>query len=864
MRFSKPFRIFAFSLLGTITLIVVTSAVLSFFYEKAVIRYMKKYLDEHLLTELSMKDIRFRVLKGFPNATVEISNVVLLSGEDFNSRDFSGAFSDTLLQAKTISFQFDLLKLFHKQYELKKIEISQGRLNILLDKNNRHNLKIWKSLEHQAGQDYSVNLKGILLNAVQIKIVSLREQLALTAYSQRTSFRGAYSGYILSGETRGSLKLNSIVIQDKCLIKDASLHLAVKMIYGGNRFRISQGRIHLNKAIANIAGEYKSGKENSIDLTIGIPKFGLAELMSLMPIDWNMLPAHLSFTGNGKLTAVIRGSLSNKNNLFIRSGFELTRCSARNTDTRAVISNINLKGSISGTRAENFELLLDQVTSDLGKGTINGSFSLQNLRTLLFRAEVHSILDLAAFKEFAGIDTVDSMNGLIRSDFNASGSLKQLTDSTVKGIDFLENGIFVFEKAGIRLKNQPWDIQNIAGKAVWDKTLRLNSLSLQVNGTDLLVNGSLQNLTGYLLKRGPLNLNLEIIIDNFDISSLLSKAPKKKSGGVTSGMTVLLKDIQLKAHIEAKSFVAGKFKATDVSLNLTSAKDSAYVSNFYLKFPDGTITGNALLTGNSSNMLSITCNSRPQMINIQQLFTAFNNFTQHFIVDKNVKGQLSGTVSFFAQWDSTLKFIPKSLKAQADIEITNGELVQFEPMLRLSKYINVDELRHIRFKTLKNMIYINDRMVTLPEMAIHSTAFNIAVSGQHSFDNEFDYRMKVLLSEVLYNKARKKKQEINEFLVDETRADQTTIPLIIAGTPDHFDVRFDRKRAFNLTRNNMKDAEPSLENRPAPDNFRIVWDDQDKQQDPVTKQEQVNKPVTNHSDSDFTIEWNEEDSSDTE
>ncbi len=280
-----------------------------------------------------------------------------------------------------------------------------------------------------------------------------------------------------------------------------------------------------------------------------------------------------------------------------------------------------------------------------------------------------------------------------------------------------------------------------------------------------------------------------------------------------------------------------------------------YVTDFFLKFPDGSITGNALITKNSGKQLSITCNAQPKMINIRQLFTSMNNFTQHFIMDKNVKGLLGGTVSFAAQWDSAYKFLPKSLKAQADIEITNGELVQFEPMMRLSKYIDVEELRHVRFKTLKNIIYINDRMVTLPEMAIHSTAFNITVSGQHSFDNLFDYRLKVLLSEILFNKARKKKAEISEFMVEETREDQTTIPLIIAGTPDQFDVRFDRRRAFDLSRKTMKEEDPSVENRPAPNNFRIEWEEPEK------KPEEAAKPVSKQNSSDFEVEWEEEDDS---
>ncbi len=855
MRFSKPFRIFAWSLLTTFLLVVVTSSFLSLFYEKAIVRYIQRYLDEHLLTELSMKDIRFRVLKGFPNATVEISNPVLLSGEEFRVRDFRGTFADTLLQAKSVSFQFDLLKLLGKQYELKKVEITQGRLNILLDNNKQHNLKIWKAGDKQAGDSYTVNLKSIVLNNINIRLISLREQLNLAAYSRRSTFKGTYSGHILSGETRGTLTLDSLTVKNTRLIRDASLHLVLKMAYGGNRFRISQGRVHLNKAVASISGEYKYGRENTIDLTLSMPKFGLEELMSLFPASVNAIPATLSFAGNGKLTAVVKGSLTNTSNLMIRSAFELANCTAHNKDNNAQISRINLKGSVTGTKADNFELRVDDFTSDLGKGTVGGNLTLRNLNKLLFRAEIHSILDLEALMDFAGMDTVENMKGLIRSDFVLSGSMKHGPDSAVNPLRFLEKGSFAFDEVAFKIKNSPLDIQKVTGKASWDEILLLDSLHFYVNETDLLVNGSVQHLKGYLQKRELLKSNLEITTDNFNIDKLFISIPKRKSPGNAKSITVFPLNMQMKAHIKAKNFTAGKFTASDVALHLSAVKDSVYINDFNLKFPDGSITGNALITANANNILSITCNSTPYKINIQQLFTAFNNFTQHFIVDKNIRGLLSGSVSFVAQWDSALRFIPRNLKAQADVTISNGELVQFEPMLRLSKYIDVEELRHIRFKTLKNVIFINDRMVTMPEMAIQSTAFNISVSGQHSFDNEFDYRMRVLLSEVLFNKARKKKKEIDEFMVEESRADQTTIPLIIAGTPGDFDVRLDRKRAFDLTRKSMHEERVSPENKPAANNFKIEWEEE-------KKEVQTGKPSISSNDTDFVIEW--EDNTDNE
>ena len=41
-----------------------------------------------------------------------------------------------------------------------------------------------------------------------------------------------------------------------------------------------------------------------------------------------------------------------------------------------------------------------------------------------------------------------------------------------------------------------------------------------------------------------------------------------------------------------------------------------------------------------------------------------------------------------------------------DIQINDGELIDFEPMLLMSDYISVEELKRIRFNTLENQIEV--------------------------------------------------------------------------------------------------------------------------------------------------------------
>ena len=637
-------------------------------------------------------------------------------------------------------------------------------------------------------------------------------------------------------------------------MKKADLEVQLKMLYASDRFRINQGILKLNKAEINVLGEYKGGRRKQIDLSLEVPRFGLGELISLLPVVNDSIFDRYHFSGNGSLKATVKGPVSDPDHLQIHSDFELTGCTARNQKTKTVISQIDVSGSVSGTNAANFKLTLGHFASTLGKGSISGNLQITGLHDLMLQANILSDLDLKAFQDFMGLQMVESFGGMVRAAFDARGKLGVIrADSIAQLLEYLKNGTFIFEDAGIKLKRSDLTIQHISGKATLNSLIYLDKMSVRINDNDLLLNGKVQNLNRYLLGKGMLRSDLAVTADNFSLNTFLRYQPGLSTGKKRETALLFPPRMHLKADIHTGVFDAGKFRATDAFALLTLIGDSIFIPEFSLKFPNGIISGDALVSQNKEHLLSVTCNSVPKGINIRQLFTSFNNFTQKFILDKNVNGTLNGSISFFAQWDSTLRFLPKSLKAKGTLEITDGELVQFEPMMKLSKYINLEELRLIRFKTLKNEIFIRDRLVTIPEMAIHSSAFNISVEGQQSFDNVFEYRLNVLLSEVLFNKARKKKKEMDEFMVEENREDQTTIPLILAGTPDKFDVKFDRKRAFSLTRKKMELSSPDI---PDANNFRIDWEDAKKE--PAVTED--NAPGIKNDD--FTIEWEEDDNSD--
>ena len=179
-------------------------------------------------------------------------------------------------------------------------------------------------------------------------------------------------------------------------------------------------------------------------------------------------------------------------------------------------------------------------------------------------------------------------------------------------------------------------------------------------------------------------------------------------------------------------------------------------------------------------------------------------------MDKHIKGELTGLVNFSAGLDERMKIKKETILADCDVVIQDGELSGFEPMRKLSRYIDVEELEDVKFSTLTNQIFIRNEEVIIPKMDISSSAFDITGSGLHGFDKNFTYKVKVSLSELLSKKAKKSDKKESEWVIEDDGLGRVFIPLIIEGTDQGTEVRYDRKGALQNVRDQFKEEKKEL------------------------------------------------------
>jgi hypothetical protein len=135
-----------------------------------------------------------------------------------------------------------------------------------------------------------------------------------------------------------------------------------------------------------------------------------------------------------------------------------------------------------------------------------------------------------------------------------------------------------------------------------------------------------------------------------------------------------------------------------------------------------------------------------------------------------------------------LKLFQETLIANISTTIKNGELNNFEPLHKLDKYLDDDNLNRLRFADLKNDIHIENKIVYIPQMEVSSNVTTIQISGTHTFDQRIDYR-------VIAPLRSKKKIDPDEAFgaIEETNTGNTKIFLKIVGTTDNYSVIYDKE-----------------------------------------------------------------------
>jgi hypothetical protein len=250
-----------------------------------------------------------------------------------------------------------------------------------------------------------------------------------------------------------------------------------------------------------------------------------------------------------------------------------------------------------------------------------------------------------------------------------------------------------------------------------------------------------------------------------------------------------------------------RFGGEKASGKLRIKDQMAIVDNLSLRTMGGDLIMSGSIDASTPVKREFLVDGKMSGIHIDQVFYVFNNFKQEFLMDHHLKGQIYADVNTYFVLDDKLKFYGNTLTSFIVVKIIGGELIDFEPMQNLSKYVKEEDLAELHFSELKNDIQIIDRKVIIPEMEIISNAYHIYVSGVHTFDQDIDYHFRIPLDQF-----RRPDRDSRFGEIEESSSGPPNLFLKMYGTAKDYEVSFDSKAVKNKIKSDFKKEGDELKN----------------------------------------------------
>ncbi|MCX6183086.1 MAG: AsmA family protein [Bacteroidetes bacterium] len=808
----RKLKIAGLIVLGLILLFIITGVIIGTVYQDEVKGVVMKELRKNLSRDIKVDDadVHFSLFSKFPDASVEINNITVPGIK-------KGA--PNLLKVKKLYLLFDMFSVFTSNFEVDAIDVQDGELNVGYEENDKANFYIWKeSAEENPDEESNVQINLTMINLDNVLFSYFNED-AESKYSfllEKIDLYPVFNENNISFASEGNLMLKKLKNDDFLFEKDIEIdhHLKGGFFYfDTDLFKIREMELDLDgKILVSSNGSIQDKKDGlHFDFKAETETVNVEDLLTLFPASYLEEITPLKPGGETSLKIAITNKSDVVRSPDVKIEFASKDLSFLLPEDDITLDNLQIKGHYfyNGESLINPHFIsIKEYLMKFGDSYIKGEIELSELKNPYIRLKGEADVLLEDLHNKIKIAKVEDMSGRTHTTFNFQGKLADIfIEKDLKYLQlFKSDGEISFSNVNVKLLEDPNQYKEIRGKISFNnRDFMVDSIAGFANSTDFMIQGKVPDVFLFLLGQSKFKMTASVHSNQFNMNEFLSES---ESSSDDDYKLTFPENTELGLKFDIGKFIFRKFEASDVKGSATLADQVLNLPEFTCKTSDGKAKVSGSIAIESANKIVFECNGNLEKINVKKLFSQFENFSQDFIMDKHIEGILSSDIHFKAESDSALNIDMAKMYTLAHVKIENGKLIEFPSMLELDEFLSKEykmkfnDLGNLSFSTLENDIKIEKRVIVIPNMVIKSSALNLEISGEHTFDMAIDYHFKIKSSELMKAYKSKKKRD-NEFVEEEEDISET-IPFYMKGTTDNPEFGYDKAVRKDLAKTKME------------------------------------------------------------
>lgn len=745
-RWLKLFLKILAGILILVVLVWLIALLLVNYHKKTILNTITTALNEQVNGTVTIKNIDLSFFKNFPGASISLNDVAVHD-------TLYASHKHELLNAQHVYIAVNTWSLIKGTPQIGNVSIEDAAVYLFTDSTGYSNTSVFAQKKKNKDQTKKTqidfhdvtlsNIHFVFENQTKFKFFQIvahqvhalvenndagwKATAAIDALINDFTFNTGKGSFLKAKKLRANVEIGYTTAQQKLEIPLQNITLDDDEIQFGGSFIFSQNPATFSLVVTSQGIKYNNA--------IALLSPNITRKLKVINFE-DPIALNASIIGKMKFrdTPLVRVAWTIKNNTFITPGGPIKNCSfqgifTNQTDTAKGHNDHNSAIQLSGFHGawNNIPFKADSVRiNDLIDPKLKARFSASFPLT-----KANKIIGTRLFSFTSGHASFDILyKGGLRDADTTSPYMKGFLKVQGLGMVYTPRKLS-FNNSNLTLLFTGHDLLLRDGK-LHSKSSTLFLSGEILNFLNLYYTHPEKILLNWKLSSPEINLN--------EFASFLATRTVENTANrpTTNNKKLLRANKQLeeilekgaaKLDVNVAKLTYRKFTATGIKANVLLANSAITLSNTSLQHAGGSIAIDATLKQHG-RINDVQLNSTIQNVNINRFLTAMENFGQDAITDDNLQGYLFAHANLQTTITDAGKIKPNSLKGTLSFKVTDGALLNFEPIQKIGNIIfRRRDLKHITFHDVKNTLDLKGNLIVINPMHIESSALTINVEG---------------------------------------------------------------------------------------------------------------------------------------
>lgn len=742
----KILKIFGITLLILIVILIAAP----FVFQSQIKGIVKNFINQNVNANVEFSDVTLSLFKSFPQAYVEVDDLVITNFEPFKD--------ETLATAKSLSFSMSVKELFKSADEepivVNTIKLDQALLTLKTNATGQTNYDIVKERPNSSESSaFAFDIKDYSVNKSALTYIDDSSKLIMYITELNHSGHAKFTDKISELDTKSEANISLIMDSTKYLNNNhIKLDALIDLDLNNQKYTFKENKGYINQLPLTFRGYVQQLEEGQdIDITFENPGSSFKDFLAVIPENYSKNIENVETTGDFKVSGIIKGKVTETTIPTLDISIKSTNASFKYPDLPKKVENIIIDTQIKNETGnpEDTYVAINTLNFKIDEDVFKSSATIRNLTgNTLVNADIDGVLNLSNLTKAYPLELENELSGILRAKINTAFDMNAIETNAYDRIKASGNASITNMKFSSDAMNQPLQISK-ADMTFNPSTVTLNTFNAKTGQSDFSATGTINNLIGFMLsKKVNLKGNFNLNSNTLALSDFMSEKPAASNDAqsTTTKTSSSSEALRIPEFLEctitasANTVIYDNLNLKDVRGNLTIKDQQATLSGLTSKLFDGvlTVSGNVSTKSDTPSFnLSLDASS----FDIAKSFRDLELLQSLAPIASVLQGKLNTKINISGLLDK--EFSPQlstvSGSAFAQLLTTQINEGQSQLLSKLDGALNFIDFDKLDLKDLAANLEFANGMVSVKPFDLKYKDIGITVAGSHGFDKSLKY-----------------------------------------------------------------------------------------------------------------------------